>query len=257
MKATGIVRRIDDLGRVVIPKEISRVMRIRDGDPLEIYTATDGEVIFKKYSPIGEMTSLAAQYAEVMAQDCAFGIAVCDRDRVVAAAGVSKRETVDRRISSELERLTEDRRIYIYKNGEKGFLLGEDMELSYRHSAYYDNDCVITGVYFKLKKSDKQEIKAKMDDFMLRRKTKQPLEYPSAGSTFKRPQGYFAGALIEECGLKGCSVGGAQVSTKHSGFVINTGSATCNDVLSLCKKVADTVKAQKGVDLEMEIRVTK
>ena len=118
MKATGIVRRIDDLGRVVIPKEIRRVMRIRDGDPLEIYTATDGEVIFKKYSPIGEMTSLAAQYAEVMAQDCAFGIAVCDRDRVVAAAGVSKRETVDRRISSELERLTEDRRIYIYKNGE-------------------------------------------------------------------------------------------------------------------------------------------
>ena len=146
---------------------------------------------------------------------------------------------------------------HIDKNGEKGFLLGEDMELSYRHSAYYDNDCVITGVYFKLKKSDKQEIKAKMDDFMLRRKTKQPLEYPSAGSTFKRPQGYFAGVLIEECGLKGCSVGGAQVSTKHAGFVINTGSATCNDVLSLCKKVADTVKAQKGVDLEMEIRVTK
>ena len=131
------------------------------------------------------------------------------------------------------------------------------MELSYRHSAYYDNDCVITGVYFKLKKSDKQEIKAKMDDFMLRRKTKQPLEYPSAGSTFKRPQGYFAGALIEECGLKGCSVGGAQVSTKHAGFVINTGSATCNDVLNLCKKVSNTVKSEKGVELEMEIRVTK
>lgn len=146
---------------------------------------------------------------------------------------------------------------HIDKNGEKGFLLGEDMKLSYRHSAYYDNGCVITGVYFKLKKADAQEIKAKMDDFMLRRKTKQPLEYPSAGSTFKRPQGYFAGALIEECGLKGCSVGGAQVSTKHAGFVINTGSATCNDVLSLCKKVADTVKVQKGVDLEMEIRVTR
>ena len=146
---------------------------------------------------------------------------------------------------------------HIDENGEKGFLLGEDMKLSYRHSAYYDNGCVITGVYFKLKKADAQEIKAKMDDFMLRRKTKQPLEYPSAGSTFQRPQGYFAGALIEECGLKGCSVGGAQVSTKHAGFVINTGSATCNDVLSLCKKVADTVKAQKGVDLEMEIRVTR
>lgn len=146
---------------------------------------------------------------------------------------------------------------HIDKNGEKGFLLGEDMELSYRHSAYYDNGCVITGVYFKLKKADKQEIKAKMDDFMLRRKTKQPLEYPSAGSTFKRPEGYFAGALIEECGLKGCSVGGAQVSTKHAGFVINTGLATCNDVLSLCKKVSDTVKVEKGVELEMEIRVTK
>ena len=146
---------------------------------------------------------------------------------------------------------------HIDKNGEKGFLLGEDMELSYRHSAYYDNGCVITGGYFRLEKSNAQEIKAKMDDFMLRRKTKQPLEFPSAGSTFKRPQGYFAGALIEECGLKGCSVGGAQVSTKHAGFVINTGSATCNDVLSLCKKVADTVKADKGVELEMEIRVTK
>lgn len=146
---------------------------------------------------------------------------------------------------------------HIDKNGEKGFLLGEDMALSYRHSAYYDNGCVITGVYFTLEKSNAQEIKAKMDDFMLRRKTKQPLEFPSAGSTFKRPQGYFAGALIEECGLKGCSVGGAQVSVKHAGFVINTGTATCNDVLSLCKKVSDTVKSEKGVELEMEIRVTK
>ena len=89
MKATGIVRRIDDLGRVVIPKEIRRVMRIRDGDPLEIYTAVDGEVIFKKYSPIGEMTGIAAQYAEVLAKDCSFAVAVCDRDHVVAAAGIS------------------------------------------------------------------------------------------------------------------------------------------------------------------------
>lgn len=92
---------------------------------------------------------------------------------------------------------------------------------------------------------------------MQRRRDKQPLEYPSAGSTFKRPEGYFAGALIQECNLKGVSVGGAQVSEKHSGFVINTGGATCRDVLDLCKKVSDTVLREKGVKLEMEIRVTK
>ena len=96
-----------------------------------------------------------------------------------------------------------------------------------------------------------------MDDLLGRRKDKQPLEFPSAGSTFKRPEGYFAGALIEECNLKGATVGGAQVSEKHAGFVINKGGATCRDVLDLCKKVSDTVYKNKGVKLEMEIRVTK
>ena len=96
-----------------------------------------------------------------------------------------------------------------------------------------------------------------MDDLISRRRAKQPLEYPSAGSTFKRPEGYFAGALIQECGLKGRSVGGAQISQKHAGFVINTGNATCRDVLELCKICSDTVYDKKGVRLEMEIRVTK
>ena len=146
---------------------------------------------------------------------------------------------------------------HIDKNGNKGFLEGDDIKLSYRHSAYYDNGCTVTGLYLKLKKGNKDEIKAKMSDLMGRRKDKQPLEYPSAGSTFKRPEGYFAGALIEECGLKGMSVGGAQVSEKHAGFVINTGNATCQDVLDLCEKVSDTVYKEKGVKLEMEIRVTK
>lgn len=146
---------------------------------------------------------------------------------------------------------------HIDQDGNKGFLQGEALKLSYRHSVYYDNGCVVTGVYFKLRKADKEEIKAKMDDFMGRRRDKQPLEYPSAGSTFKRPEGNFAGALIEQCGLKGTSVGGAEVSTKHAGFVINKGGATCKDVLDLCQKVADTVKAEKGVALEMEVRVTK
>lgn len=146
---------------------------------------------------------------------------------------------------------------HIDKDGNKGSLEGDDLKLSYRHSAYYENGCVITGAYFKMQKADKEEIKAKMADYMSRRRDKQPLEYPSAGSTFKRPEGNFAGALIEQCGLKGTSVGGAEISTKHAGFVINKGGATCKDVLDLCKKVADTVKAEKGIDLEMEVRVTE
>ncbi len=142
-------------------------------------------------------------------------------------------------------------------NGNFGFLEGEDLKLSYRRSAYYDNGCTITGLYFRLKKGNYDQIKEKMEDLMGRRKDKQPLEYPSAGSTFKRPPGYFAGALIQECGLKGAAVGGAQVSTKHAGFVINKGGATCKDVLDLCNMVHDTILREKGVELEMEIRVTK
>lgn len=146
---------------------------------------------------------------------------------------------------------------HIDENGSKGCLENEELKLSYRHSAYSDNGCIITGLYIKLKKCDKEEIKAKMEDLISRRRDKQPLEYPSAGSTFKRPEGYFAGALIEECNLKGKSVGGAQVSVKHAGFVINKGGATCKDVLDLCKICSDTVYEQKGVKLEMEIKVFK
>lgn len=146
---------------------------------------------------------------------------------------------------------------HIDSDGNTGYLENDDLKLSYRHSAYYDNGCVITGLYLKLKKADKSEIKEKMDDLISRRRAKQPLEYPSAGSTFKRPEGYYAGALIQECGLKGRSVGGARISEKHAGFVINTGGATCNDVLELCRICSDTVYEKKGVRLEMEIRVTK
>ncbi|MCM1286535.1 MAG: UDP-N-acetylmuramate dehydrogenase [Acetobacter sp.] len=146
---------------------------------------------------------------------------------------------------------------HIDQNGNIAELEGDELKLSYRHSAYYDNGCIITGLYLKLKRGDKSEIKAKMDDLILRRRDKQPLEFASAGSTFKRPEGYFAGALIQECGLKGKTVGGAQVSEKHAGFVINRGGATCSDVLELCKYCSDTVLREKGVKLEMEIRVTK
>ena len=112
MKATGIVRRIDDLGRVVIPKEIRRTLRIREGDPLEIYTATDGEVIFKKYSPVGELSTFASQYADVLSRISSMPTLVCDRDHVIAAAGVSKREYLERRVTSVLESYMENRRSY-------------------------------------------------------------------------------------------------------------------------------------------------
>ncbi len=113
MKATGIVRRIDDLGRVVIPKEIRRTLRIREGDPLEIYTATDGEVIFKKYSPVGELSAFAGQYADVISRISSMPTLICDNDHVIAVAGVSKREFLERRISTVLENYMENRKSYV------------------------------------------------------------------------------------------------------------------------------------------------
>ncbi len=109
MKATGIVRRIDDLGRVVIPKEIRRTMRIREGDPLEIFTGTGGEVVFKKYSPVGELSDFAASYAEALVRHCSVPFIICDRDICIAAAGISKKEVLERRLSPALEELIESR----------------------------------------------------------------------------------------------------------------------------------------------------
>lgn len=117
MKATGIVRRIDDLGRVVIPKEIRRTMRIREGDPLEIFTDRDGEVIFKKYSPIGELNSFAAQYAETLHKTCGMAVVICDRDAVIACAGLPKKDYLDKKISSELEEIIASRQNYRYLSG--------------------------------------------------------------------------------------------------------------------------------------------
>lgn len=144
---------------------------------------------------------------------------------------------------------------YVSTDGTSGELDNEAMELSYRHSAYENGNLVITAASVRLAPADRNEIKSTMNDILARRKEKQPLEYPSAGSTFKRPEGNFAGALIEQCGLKGVSVGGAQVSEKHAGFIINRGGATAADILSLIKHVQARVKAQTGVSLETEIRL--
>lgn len=143
---------------------------------------------------------------------------------------------------------------HITPDGRFGVFSGDALQLGYRTSVYADAGYIITGLTVQLQKGDPAEIKAAMDDKMQRRKAKQPLEYPSAGSTFKRPAGYFAGALIEECGLKGYSFGGAQVSEKHAGFVINQGGATTADILALIEHIQKTVYAQKGVQLQTEVK---
>ena len=126
MKATGIVRRIDDLGRVVIPKEIRRTMRIREGDPLEIYTDRDGEVIFKKYSPIGELTVFASQYADTLHKTGGLNVAVADRDAVIAVAGVPKKEYLEKKLTPEIEKVMEGRSLYEYRAGEERIALIDD-----------------------------------------------------------------------------------------------------------------------------------
>ena len=144
---------------------------------------------------------------------------------------------------------------HIDKDGEFGALEKDELDLSYRHSAYTDNGYTILSALLKMKKGDKAEIKEAMDLNLRKRKEKQPLEFGSAGSTFKRPEGYFAGALIEQSGLKGYTVGGAQVSEKHAGFVINKNGATATDVITLIRDVQNKVYEKFGVKLETEVKI--
>ncbi len=134
-------------------------------------------------------------------------------------------------------------------------LAGEELELGYRTSVFSRKPWVVTGARLDLTPGDPAAIRARMEDLSHRRRSKQPLEFPSAGSTFKRPAGHFAGALIQEAGLKGVRIGGAQVSEKHAGFVVNTGGATSDDILSLIRLVRDTVLEKTGVLLEPEVRM--
>lgn len=135
-------------------------------------------------------------------------------------------------------------------------LAGEELAFSYRHSLLTDRpDAVVLRAVLALEAGEPTAIREKMDELMARRKASQPLEYPSAGSTFKRPEGYYAAALIDQCGLKGLTVGGAQVSEKHAGFVINRGGATCADVTALMTEIQKRVWEATGVRLEPEVKV--
>lgn len=131
----------------------------------------------------------------------------------------------------------------------------EEMKFRYRNSLVQDENLVVLSATFKLKRGNKEEINDKMCDLMARRKAKQPLEYPSAGSTFKRPEGYFAGKLIQDAGLKGLTHGGAQISKKHSGFVINIGGATAKDIVELIETVQKIIHDKFGVEIEREVKI--
>ena len=143
----------------------------------------------------------------------------------------------------------------MYPDGTTGELPAEKLELGYRHSRFMEEDCMILRVRVQLDSGHRDEIRARMTELMTRRRTSQPLEYPSAGSTFKRPREGYAAALIEQAGMKGLRVGGAQVSEKHAGFLINRGRATCRDVLELMRQVQEKVQASSGIWLEPEVRV--
>ena len=145
--------------------------------------------------------------------------------------------------------------VALERDGTKQLISGANCDFGYRRSRFSGGELLICRAVFALPEGDRREIADHMEDFAQRRREKQPLEYPSAGSMFKRPKGHFAAALIEQCGLKGLTVGGAQVSEKHAGFVINRGGATCEDVLRLVEQVRERVLLQTGVELEMEVKL--
>lgn len=146
---------------------------------------------------------------------------------------------------------------YLTAEGETVEAPAAELDLSYRHSVFEENGGCILSASFRLEQGDPAAIKARMNELMAKRVEKQPLDKPSAGSTFKRPAGAFAAALIDQCGLRGYRHGGAAVSDKHCGFVVNLGGATCADVLALCDEVRAIVKEKTGYDLEKEIRVVE
>ena len=220
-----------------------------DGIVLQIYKnysgiEVRGNELIVKAGTLLSSTSRAALNEELTGFEFAGGIPGTFGGAVVMNAGAYGGEMVQ--VLKEVTVLT--------KEGEIKTLKAEELELGYRTSNVLKNEYVVLEGVIALKKGNKEEIKAKMDDLMGRRKEKQPLEYPSAGSVFKRPVGYFAGTMIEQCGLKGKTVGGAMVSPKHAGFIVNTGNATCQDVLDLISLIQTTVNEQTGIMLECEIR---
>ena len=214
----------------------------------------DGEILISNTvleAPAGKKLSsvcAAACRAELTGLEFAWGIPGSVGGAVYMNAGAYGGEMKDRLIWVE----------YLDLDGNIQRVPAEKLNLSYRHSCFmeqeYQGVCIIRAA-FSLKKGEQAGIQAEMDRIIGQRKEKQPLDLPSAGSTCKRPQGAYAAQLIDQCGLRGFTVGGAQVSTKHTGFVVNIGGATCQDVLELARQVKECVKEKTGFELEMEVRL--
>lgn len=212
-----------------------------DGDFKEI--TVDGDMITSGAgAKLSRLCSVALEHA-LSGLEFAYGIPGSVGGAMYMNAGAYGGEMKDVAIS--VTALSAD--------GEIKEVPAESMELGYRTSVFKTSGDIILFSKYKLHSGDKDAIRAQMDDVMNRRKSKQPLEFPSAGSVFKRPEGAFAGTLIEQCGLKGKTIGGAQVSEKHAGFIINIGGATCDDVMNLVKAVQETVQSETGYYLEREI----
>ena len=205
----------------------------------------------KVLAPAGMMLSAlcnTAQKESLAGLEFAFGIPGTVGGAVCMNAGA---------YGGEMAQVVKEAAVLFPDEGIK-YLSGAEMDFSYRHSLLTAHpEAVVLRTVFRLQRGDREEIRKKMEELMARRKASQPLEFPSAGSTFKRPEGHFAAALIDQCGLKGLTVGGAQVSEKHAGFVINRGGATCADVTGLMAEIQRRVREQTGVELEPEVRVIR
>ena len=204
----------------------------------------DGEIIRVQAGALLSRIGVTALEAELQGFEFAAGIPGTMGGAVVMNAGAYGGEMKDILVDATV--LTPEGEVLVLKN--------EELELGYRTSVIAKKNYIVLEATVKLAKGSKEEIRGRMDELKVQRTTKQPLEYPSAGSTFKRPTGYFAGKLIQDAGLRGFQVGGAQVSEKHCGFVINKDDATAADVVELMKQVADKVHAEFGVTLEPEVK---
>lgn len=203
----------------------------------------DGEFIYAKAGASLAKIARIAMENSLTGMEFAAGIPGCAGGAAVMNAGAYGSEMKD--VIAEVTVLSAD--------GEEMVLSNSTMEFGYRTSSIKNRNFCVTGVKYKLTPGDKDEIKNKMDELAEKRRTKQPLEYPSAGSVFKRPEGHFAGALIQEAGFAGKNIGGAEVSSKHCGFIVNKGGATAEDVRNLIADIRTTVKELYSVDLETEI----
>lgn len=220
-------------GLIIMTDRLSRVT-VKDDGTIEAWAGAS----------LARVANLAKNYS-LTGMEFAYGIPGSIGGAIYMNAGAYNRQMCN--IVYETE--------YIDGEGNIKTLKGEEHNFGYRHSFFRENEGIVTRTILKLSEGDLLEIMSKMNEYTTLRNEKQPLDKPSAGSVFKRPEGYFAGKLIEDCGLKGASVGGAMVSPKHAGFIVNEGGATCADVCALVAKVKETVKEQFGVELQEEIKV--